>query len=68
MNTTVYSTQCSDTLFYAGGYVGHDITAEVLRYDASTDQWVRTGDMQEARVDHAVSVVNMLDIMPYCQG
>ena len=51
-----------------GGYVGHDITAEVLRYDASTDQWVRAGDMQEARVDHAVSVVNMLDIMPYCQG
>ena len=55
-------------MFYAGGYVGHDITAEVLRYDASTDQWVRAGDMQEARVDHAVSVVNMLDIMPYCQG
>ena len=51
-----------------GGYVGHDITAEVLRFDASTDQWVRAGDMQEARVDHAVSVVNMLDIMPYCQG
>ena len=55
-------------MFYAGGYVGHDITAEVLRYDASTDQWVRAGDMQEARVDHAVSVVNLLDIMPYCQG
>ena len=48
--------------------MGHDITGEVLRYDASTEQWVRTGDMQEARVDHAVSVVNMLDVMSYCQG
>ena len=49
-----------------GGYVGHDITAEVLRYDASTDQWVRTGDMQEARVDHAVASVTWSELNPFC--
>ena len=49
-----------------GGYVGHDITAEVLRYEASTDQWVRTGDMQEARVDHAVASVTWSELNPFC--
>ena len=46
--------------------MGHDITAEVLRYDASTDQWVRTGDMQEARVDHAVASVTWSELNPFC--
>ena len=55
---------------YSGGYDGHgmfgsDLT-EVLRYDASTGEWVKTGDLQTARGYHGVSTVDFDDISAFC--
>ena len=35
---------------------------EVLRYDASTSDWVKTGDLQTARSSNAVSTVDLDDV------
>ena len=54
---------------YSGGYYydGSDnYLTEVLRYDASTGEWVKTGDLQTARGYHGVSTVDFDDISAFC--
>ena len=54
---------------YSGGANENDgsiIFSEVLRYDASTGDWVKTGDLQTARGWHGVSVVDWDDISAFC--
>ena len=34
-------------------------------FDAATEQWVKTGDLQTPRYDHAMSAVKWIDIKPY---
>ena len=40
--------------------------SEVLRYDASSGDWVKTGDLQTPRGYHGVSTVNWNDIAEFC--
>ena len=54
---------------YSGGANENDgsiIFSEVLRYDASTGDWVKTGDLQTARSSHGVSTVDWKDIAAFC--
>ena len=51
---------------YSGGYDGSSFLSEVLRYDGSTGDWVKTGDLQTARGWHRVSVVDWDDISAFC--
>ena len=50
---------------YAGGY-SSSYLSEVLRYDASTGDWIKTGDLQTARSSHGVSAVDWDDIAAFC--
>ena len=50
---------------YSGGYDGRHYS-EVLQYDASTGDWVKTGDLQTARSSHGVSTVDWDDIAAFC--
>ena len=50
---------------YSGGNDG-SYSSEVLRYDASTGEWVKTGDLQTARGYHGVSTVDFDDISAFC--
>ena len=51
---------------YSGGYDDNNFFSEVLRYDASTGDWVKTGDLQTPRVGHGVSIVDWNDIAAFC--
>ena len=50
---------------YSGGEYS-SLHSEVLRYDASTGDWVKTGDLQTGRQSHGVSVVDWDDISAFC--
>ena len=51
---------------YSGGYDGSSYLSEVLRYDASTGDWVKIGDLQTPRSYHGVSTVDFDDISAFC--
>ena len=50
---------------YSGGWDGSRFS-EVLRYDASTGDWVKTSDLETARRSHGVSTVDWNDISAFC--
>ena len=50
---------------YSGGY-GGSYLSEVIQYDASTGDWVKTGDLQTPRSRHGVSAVAWNDISAFC--
>ena len=50
---------------YSGGSDGSYLS-EVLRYDASTGDWVKTGDLQTPRGLHGVSTVDWNDVSAFC--
>ena len=53
---------------YSGGfeYYSSYLLSEVLRYDASTGTWVKTGDLETGRSSHGVSTVDWDDIAAFC--
>ena len=54
---------------YSGGYYydgGPSYYSEVLRYDASTGDWGKIGDLQTPRYSHGVSAVDWDDISAFC--
>ena len=51
---------------YSGGRDFSGYFSEVLQYDASTGDWVKTGDLQTARYVHGVSSVDWNDISAFC--
>ena len=54
---------------YSGGYYydgSSNYLSEVLRYDASTGDWVKTGDLQTARSWYGVSTVDWDDVSAFC--
>ena len=62
INFTVIST------FPGGGEIRDSVRlSEVLRYDAATQQWVKTGDLQTPRFQHAVTSVDWDVIQPFCK-
>ena len=52
---------------YSGGYDGSSYLSEVLRYDASAGDWVKTGDLETPRSRHGVSAVGWNDISAFCE-
>ena len=62
MNVTVIST------FPGGGEIRDSVRfSEVLLYNAATQQWVKTGDLQTPRFQHAVTSVDWDVIQPFCK-
>ena len=51
---------------YSGGTDDSSYLTEVMRYDASTGDWVKIGDLQTARGFHGVSTVDWDDISAFC--
>ena len=52
---------------YLGGYTTYGSSySEVLRYNADTDQWEETGDLDTPRLGHGASVVKWDDVSPFC--
>ena len=51
---------------YSGGLDGSNRLSEVLRYDASTGDWAKIGDLQTPRNHHGVSDVDWDDVSAFC--
>ena len=47
-----------------GDYVFHDT---ILVYNPETEGWIPAGKMRKGRGEHAVTVVEMEKVAPYCQ-
>ena len=54
---------CDNIKHNAGGY---PYTDDILEFNAEDGTWTRVGSMVISREDHAVSVINYLEIADYC--
>jgi len=54
-----------NTVIMTGGY-GDDYLDEVLAYVPETSDWKKIGSMKTARFHHAASLVNLVDVINYC--
>ena len=51
----------------AGGYDRRTGAVDyILHFNQTTRSWTQVGQLQEARASHGVSVVNVEDIIDYC--
>jgi len=57
-----------NTIYMTGGYDEDTETFrdEILAWDADMEDWVKVGLMKVARSDHALSTVNMQELVNYC--
>ena len=54
-------------LFVAGAIAGYAITVDdILEFNAADGTWSKVGSMLFSRREHAVSVINYLEIADYC--
>jgi len=54
-------------LFMTGG-VEFESLKDILRYDPDSNLWVSVGEMKVARSSHAVSVLPLEDVEPFCSS
>ena len=43
-----------------------EVTDAILQFDTDSLEWTKVGDLNVARYDHAMSVVNVSDVQEYC--
>jgi len=58
-----------DTVIMTGGGIwdpGYTNTDEMLIFDPKTSNWILIGKMPSARSDHGASLVNMADVINFC--
>ena len=53
------------TINVSGGYDG-DNRDTILVYNPDTEGWSPAGKMRERRSAHAVTIVNIDEVQPYC--
>ena len=51
----------------SGGYDGNSRYDTILVYNPETEGWSPAGKMRKGRGEHAVTVVKMEKVAPYCQ-
>ena len=50
-----------------GGYDGINEQDNILQFNPDDGSWTQVGQLQVAREAHAVSLVNAVDLIDYCQ-
>ena len=51
---------------HTGGYYGASILDSILQLDPLAEEWSQVGVLQQARQYHAMSTVNVTDILEHC--
>merc|ERR1719342_514219 len=52
-------------IFLTGGY-GVEYLNTILKFNPVSNEWEKTGEMRFARSDHAVAVLPLKEVKPYC--
>ena len=62
------SVSVNNEIIACGGSNGSAVTANysVVKFNPSTLQWLQVDTMKQVRSNHAMSVVNVADIIEYC--
>jgi len=63
---TLHGISLLDTVILTGGYHNGSNLDDVLMFDTKTTGWNKIGRMQIGRSGHAASLVNLFDIVRYC--
>ena len=50
----------------AGGHDGKNSHSDILKFDPATNQWEKTGEMINAKESHALAVLPLKEVKPYC--
>ena len=59
----------SNSLFYlfiVGGHDGLVYTDTIMKFNNNSEEWEMWGSMMSARKDHAVSIINVEDVIDNC--
>ena len=54
-----------NSIFNLGGD-NATVVADILKFNPDADQWEKTGEMKNARHAHAVAVLPLEEVKPYC--
>ena len=49
-----------------GGYSGWVAVNTILKYNPASNEWEKTGEMSFARAYHAVAVLPLKEVKPFC--
>jgi len=55
----------NNKIFITGGYNGTHVS-DILKFNPDTVLWEKTGEMKNARYNHAVAVLPLKEVKPYC--
>ena len=60
------SVSVNNEIIACGGSTSTMTTSNIVKFDPSTLQWLVVATMKQPRFYHAMSVVNVADIIDYC--
>ena len=60
------SVSVNNEIIACGGSTGSAVTDNIVKFNPSTLEWLQVDTMKQPRGYHAMSVVNVADIIEYC--